>query len=194
MVKVRSILVALACLVLTTSIGQDTLSNSKTKNQRDWKINAALSFAPGFLTENTRTVQLHGYLGYLQDHIQIRGDMFYFLGSSGDRPRFDMNHQIYAGAFYHFFDKQFQPYVGFQPGIAIARSIEYGVLDTTTNKLDYKVAANPVGSAIGGFTYFGEKWFFLFVETRYIFGKHKSNSYPVFLDEFRLSFGLGFTF
>ena len=40
----------------------------------------------------------------------------------------------------------------------------------------------------------GEKWFYMFTEARYIFGKHTSNSYPVYLDEFRVSFGLGFTF
>lgn len=160
--------------------------------ERDWKINSAFSFAPGLLTEKTTTIQLHGYLGFLKNKIHIRGDAFYFLNSFGDRPRFDMNHQIYTGAFYHFTETQFQPYVGFQPGIAIARSSEYQTLNSSNGQLEAKIKANPVGSAAAGFTYYGEKIFFLFFETRYIFGKHKSDSYPVFLDELRFSFGLGF--
>lgn len=171
-----------------------SLQLNAQNNDRDWKITSAFSFAPGFLTENTKTIQLHGYLGYLQDRIEIRGDAFYFLGAFGDRPRFDLNHQIYTGAFYHFTDKQFQPYLGFQPGIAITRSSEYETLNATTGQLESKIATNPVGAAAGGFAYYGEKLFFLFFETRYIFGKHKTNAYPVYLDELRLSFGLGLTF
>ena len=171
------------------------LSINANAQERDWKITSAFSFAPGFLTENTQTIQLHGYLGFQQQKIHIRGDAFYFLSAFGDRPRFDMNHQIYTGAFYHFTETKFQPYVGFQPGIAIARSSEYETLvDPVTGSTEAKVATSPVGAAVGGFSYYGDKLFFLFVEGRYIFGKHKANTHPVFLDEMRFSFGLGFFF
>ena len=157
------------------------------------KVKAALSFSPGFQTENTRTVQLHGYLGIRpkQGRIEIRGDAFYFLNATGDRPRFTINHQLYTGAFYRFSDKGFQPYLGFQPGIAYAQSSEFGRLNEDTGEIEYKKTINPVGSVVGGLDFFSEKFFFIFVETRYIFGKHKSDTYPVFLDELRLSFGLG---
>jgi hypothetical protein len=182
---VKKSVIIIACLLAAISgISQD----------KDWKINSALSFAPGLLRENTQTIQIHGYLGFLKDRIHFRGDAYYFLGSFGDRPRFSMNHQLYFGAFYHFSVKAFQPYVGFQPGIALAQSSEYGAWNESTQSLEYKKAINPVGSPALGFSYYGEKLFFLFAETRYIFGKHKSNSYPVFLDEWRFSFGLGFVF
>lgn len=168
--------------------------NAIGQDEKDWKINTALSFAPGLLTEKTQSIQLHGYLGFLKDRIHVRGDAFYLLNQFGDRPRFDMNHQLYFGAFYHFSDKQFQPYVGFQPGIALTRSTEYGALNESTGQLEYRKAVNPLGSPAAGFSYYGEKLFFLFFETRYIFGKHKTNTYPVYLDELRFSFGLGFTF
>ena len=157
------------------------------------KIKSALSFSPGFLTENTKTIQLHGYLGLRpkQGRIELRGDGFYYLNAFGDRPRFTINHQLYAGAFYRFSDAQLQPYVGFQPGVAYAQSSEYGRLDEVTNTVTYKKSINPVGSVATGLDFFGEKLFFMFVETRYIFGKHKSDTYPVFLDEWRFSFGLG---
>ena len=164
------------------------------RTPKNWKIKTALSFAPGLLREKTYSLQLQGYLSFMQDKIEWRGEAFYFLSSFGDRPRFSMNHQLYMGAFYHFTEKSFQPYVGFQPGIALSQSSEYGSLDSTTQQLVYKKTLNPVGSIAGGFDFFGEKFFFLFVETRYIFGSHKSDTYPIFLDEWRFSFGLGFTF
>lgn len=168
-------------------------AQNEATSERDWQLKASASFAPGFLTENTKSLQLQGTLGYIKDKIELRGDVFYFLNSFGDRPRFSMNHQLYAGAFYRFSEKQFQPYVGFQPGIAMAQSSEFGALNFETQELEYKISYNPVGSIAAGFDFFGEKWFYLFTEARYIFGKHKSDSYPVYLDEFRLSFGLGFT-
>ncbi|TNE53317.1 MAG: hypothetical protein EP338_12340 [Bacteroidetes bacterium] len=174
---------------------QSMIGFTQTKDERDWMLDATLTFAPGLISENTRTIQLHGYLGFMRDKIRVRGDGFYYLSAFGDRPRFSMNHQLYAGALYHFSTSKFQPYLGFQPGIAIAQSSEYATLLNESNgETEYKIAANPVGSGIAGFAYYGEKLFYLFFEGRYIFGKHKSNTYPVFLDEFRLSFGLGFFF
>ena len=170
------------------------LSISSMAQDERGKITSALSFAPGFLTEKTYTIQVQGYVGYLKNKIEVRADGFYFLGSYGDRPRFSMNHQLFAGANYHFTETAFQPYVGFQPGIALSQSSEYGTLNATTGETEYVPSVNPLGSAVAGFSYYGEKLFFVFVEGRYIFGKHKSNTYPTFLDEARLSFGLGFFF
>lgn len=178
--------ISLLLLVVTLSMSANA--------QRDWKLKSAISFAPGLLTEKTKTLQLQGYLAFMQEKIELRGEVFYFLNSFGDRPRFSMNHQLFTGAFYHFTDDNFQPYVGFQPGIALSQSSEYGTLNATTQEIEYKKSLNPVGSVATGFDFFGEKFFFLFVETRYIFGKHKSDTYPIFLDEWRFSFGLGFTF
>lgn len=168
--------------------------NAFAQGERDWKIKSALSFAPGLLTEKTYSLQLQGYLAFMQDKIEWRGEGFYFLNQFGERPRFSMNHQIFTGAFYHFTETAFQPYIGFQPGVAISQSSEYATFNSETQALEYKITANPLGSVACGFDFFGEKLFFLFAETRYIFGKHKSDTYPVFLDEWRFSFGLGFYF
>lgn len=164
------------------------------QTDRNWKIKSALSFAPGLLTEKTYSLQLQGYLAFQQDKIEWRGEAFYFLNQFGDRPRFSMNHQLFTGAFYHFTESNFQPYIGFQPGIALSQSSEYGTLNAADQTIEYKKALNPIGSVGGGFDYYGDKLFFLFVETRYIFGKHKADTYPVYLDEWRFSFGLGLFF
>jgi hypothetical protein len=191
MVKMSEKIILLALMLVGFGLNASAQDEAPVKKS---KFKAALSFAPGLLRENTKTIQLHGYLGFRpkEGRIELRGDAFYFLNSFGDRPRFSMNHQLFVGAFYRFSDAQFQPYVGFQPGIAYSQSSEYGRLDVTTNTLTYKKSVNPVGSVAGGLDFFGEKVFFMFVETRYIFGKHKSDTYPIFLDELRFSFGLGF--
>lgn len=186
--KFLALAISIILTLLSFSMDSDSLKSSK-----DWKIKSAISFSPGFLTEQTKTIQLQGTIGFIQDKIELRGDGFYFLNSFGDRPRFTINHQLYAGVFYRFMENNFQPYVGFQPGIAMAQSSEFGALNSGTQELEYKISYNPVGSITSGFDLFGDKWFYLFTEARYIFGKHKSDTYPVFLDEFRVSFGLGFT-
>lgn len=149
----------LICFISIHSYSQD----------KNWKNKSALSFAPGFLTENTKSVQLQGTLGFIQNKIELRGDGFYFLNSFGDRPRFSMNHQLYAGAFYRFLENNFQPYVGFQPGIAYSQSSEYGTLNEDTQEIEYQATINPVGSLSTGFDLFSDKYFYFFTEARYIF-------------------------
>jgi hypothetical protein len=182
--SIRTIIIVVICLTTLPGRAQD---NERTTYK------AALSFSPGLITENTTTTQLHGFFGVRPKagKIELRGDGFYFLNSQGDRPRFSMNHQLYAGAFYRFSDKAFQPYLGIQPGIAYSQSSEFGV-PNDAGELTYKKTINPVGSFAGGLSFYGEKIFFVFAETRYIFGKHTSDTYPIFLDEWRFSFGLGF--
>ena len=193
---VKNNIMKLFITLVTLSITLQGIAQSENQESiKDWKFKSALSFAPGFLTEKTNTIQLQGTFGFIKNKIELRGDAFYFLNSFGERPRFSMNHQLYAGAFYRFLDtKSFQPYIGLQPGIAMSQSSEYGALNSETQKIEHQITYNPVGSVSAGFDYFGEKWFYLFSEVRYIFGKHKSNTYPVYLDEFRISFGLGITF
>lgn len=183
-------LVALFTLFLfgTNGISQDVEIIEKAK------VKVALSFSAGFLTENTQTTQLHGVIGFRpkMGKVELRGDGFYFLNSFGDRPRFSMNHQLFAGAFYRFSNKNFQPYIGLQPGVAYSQSNEIGTFNSETSKVEYQKTFNPVFSAVGGVELYASKLFYMFAETRYIMGKHKSNGFPVFLDELRFSFGLGF--
>jgi len=51
----------------------------KWMDSKDWKLNAAGGFAVGLLTEKTYSTQWHGYLGFLQQRVEMRGDIFYFL-------------------------------------------------------------------------------------------------------------------
>ncbi len=167
-----------------------------TQTDINSRIKTSASYAVGWQTEATKEYFVHGSFGFRpkETKIELRGDGFYFLNAKGNRPRFSVNHQLFAGAFYRFSNKNFQPYLGFQPGIAFSQSSEYGVQNSETGELEFETTINPVGSFAGGLELFGKEIFYAFVEARYIFGKHTSHSYPIYLDEFRLSFGLGFHF
>ena len=139
-------------------------------------------------------ISLHGNLEYyIADNVSIRGDSYYSLKMFKPmwqldfRPYLASNHQTLAGFSYHFPTKNhFDPYLGFQPGVAISQSItEGGIYSNQT--------ANPIISPLIGFNFYFENWFHLFAETRYVIGNHLSDLYePVSLNELKISFGLGF--
>lgn len=189
--KRHLIIVVVALLAGGTHAQEKEKGFQNFLESKDWKLTAAFSFAPGFQTENTQSINLQGYAGFLKDRIEVRGDLTYMVDQIGDRPRFSMNHQLYFGAFYHFSDKNLQPYLGFQPGAALSQSSEYGTYNSSTGEVEYKITVNPIATGAAGIAYYSEKFFYMYAESRYIFGKHKSNTYPVHLDELRFAFGLG---
>ncbi|MCB9174137.1 MAG: hypothetical protein H6589_05975 [Flavobacteriales bacterium] len=142
----------------------------------------------GQLTNHQQTnLYLTGNTEYFtNEHITARGDIYYYL-KSGDKQMLNQNHQLFAGASYHINStSKFVPYIGIQPGIAITQSNEVSI-DMKNN-----VTVTPLISSVTGFNYFASKWFHLFIDGRYVAGKHTSNHTPISLNEFRLSFGLGF--
>lgn len=160
---------------------------------RKGMLKATTTFSIGLQREATQNYYLSGLLEFqLDDRFSVRGDGFYFIGSSGDRVRFDRNHQVFAGLFSNFkLANQFYAYTGLQTGVAYSRGTEFPTLNqdgTLTNKPSY----NPIFSGVGGLVYYAPKWFHVFVETRYVMGKHQSDSYVIHLDEWRFTFGLGF--
>lgn len=159
--------------------------------EREFKIEGALGYAQGFITENTRTQQFQGFIGGSYKKFDVRLDGFYYIGATGNRPRFLKNDQLYIGLFYHFLEGNIKPYVGFQTGISYSQASEYGVYDNSTGKMTYEHKINPVQSFALGAKYKGEKPYFVFFETRYIVGRHTAEVYPVYLDELRFSLGIG---
>ena len=73
----------------------------------------------------------------------------------------------------------------------MARSSEYQTIDPETGEARAKIGFNPLASGVLGAKYYANRFFFCFLETRYIMGKHKADTYPVHLDEWRFAFGLG---
>jgi len=163
-----------------------------TKINAGSNLKLGVGYAPGFITENTLTSQLHANLGYEINGLSVRFDTYYFLDSKGDRPRFTFNHQFYLGSFYRFGSKKLHPSIGAQIGLAYAQSNENGVFNAVTGIIDYKPAINPVALVSLGIEYDFTKQLYTFFEGKYISGKHVSNSYPTYLDELRISIGIGF--
>ncbi len=181
--KIKILATLVFCSVL--AFGQDSDSTS-------WQFRVGAGYAPGFITENTQTSQAYLNLGFKQNSFEVRLETFYFLNTQGDRPRFNYNHQAFLGANYKFLKGDFNPFIGGQVGLAYAESSEYGIIDQNTGNINFEPAINPLASISAGFEYAATDRLFFSLEGKQIFGRHVANSYPTYLDEFRVSIGVGF--
>lgn len=172
------------CIFATffASVGQSTNA---------WQLKLGTNYSHGFITENTQTMQLHGNVGFEKENFELRLDGFYFLGQQGDRVRFSANNQVFFGGFYYFLKNNFRPYLGAQIGLAHAESTEFGIINSD-DVLVLESAVSPISSVGLGIDYKLNQRLDLNLECRQIFGKHIANSYPTYLDEFRISIGIGF--
>jgi hypothetical protein len=156
------------------------------------RVQGTISFGKlSSVKENT--LFIHGTAEYYTNNsITVRGDIFYYL-KPNNTSILELNHQLFAGTSYHFpIKSNFDPYIGFQPGIALTQYSSFIALDNSFLNLQPSKSITPLLSGVVGFNYYASKWFHLFVDGRYIYGKHLSNLPPVNIDEFRISFGLGF--
>lgn len=154
----------------------------------------------GIITYPSFTISLHGNLEYyIADNISIRGDGYYYLQEKHTLQGnpFQFNHSIFSGASYHFKTKNhFDPYLAFEPGISITSGFKgcwYDPFQTPYSCLEGETTLNPLLSSALGFNLYFQKWFHVFGQARYIYGKYLSNApNPLSLSELRFSFGLGF--
>jgi len=157
--------------------------------------------AGSMLHYNINNVNVNGNLEYYLDNtISFRGDINSLLGSTGltaDSIGLKNDQSILLGAVYHFHTKNhFDPYFIIQPGFAYTSSYK----ETVTNdsyknviKIYYKGVISPLATAGLGFNYYFQRYFHLFLETRYVYGNHLSEApKPMSLQELRITFGLGF--
>jgi hypothetical protein len=155
-------------------------------------LRAQGTIAVGFMHSDFKNIYFHGDIGYhVSDDIELRGDGYFSMGSIGDSTKFNMNHSIFSGGFYHFkTDGKLDPYVGLQPGIGISEYL-YSSTDVNGEQIISEKAFSPLIGTVVGINYYGPKIFHLFMNVRFVHGKHISNLGSYFLDEFRISFGLG---
>lgn len=183
---VKNFIVLSYILIPSILFSQDDLPVANNKGLL--RTMGIMSF--GSMTKYEQTnIYLTGNLEYFTNsHISARGDIYYYL-KSGNKQMLNQNHQLFAGSSYHFTkNSTFVPYIGIQPGIAITQS------NAVTVNQQNEIAISPLISGVAGFNYFASKWFHLFIDSRYVAGKHLSNTIPLSLNEFRISFGLGFNF
>jgi hypothetical protein len=152
-------------------------------------VRTTLTFATGFMPKQKfNNLYLTGNIEYYSDSkISFRGDDMYFFNSMNQDKTLKQNHSLYGGAAYHFPNKNFDPFVGLQTGLAIS---QLGSLYQDSPKTE--IAYNPLISRIVVFNFYAQKWFHLFVNARYNFGKHLASDAIMPLNELSFSFGLGF--
>jgi hypothetical protein len=165
-------------------------------------VRADASIVAGYLfKENINNVHVDGNAEYYVDNkVSIRGSATYMLGSSGltkDSIGLKDFHTIMLGGAYHFHTNgHFDPYFIFQPGLAYTSSYKakyIGNPDDRTKVATYGGALTPLATAGLGFNYYFQRFAHLFLETRYVYGRHLSEApSPVSLQELRVTFGLGF--
>lgn len=136
---------------------------------------------------------LHGDLEYyVENRISIRADSYVLLGSQQKPELFDQKYMSFFGAIFHFPFKRLDPFIGFQPGIAVS-SVNYDLPEggSATSDLTF----SPLISPIAGVNLYVGKVIHFFAVVRYVYGRHMSNAPEIIsLSEITGSFGLGWNF
>lgn len=176
-----------------------------TQYIRKHLLRADASIVAGYLfKEGMNNVHVNGSAEYYLDNkISIRGSASYLLGCTGitkDSMGLKDFHSIYLGMAYHFPTKgHFDPYLILQPGLAYTSSykahnwVPVQLQDEQISRTYYPAVVSPLATAGLGFNYYFQRFAHLFVETRYVYGRHLSQApSPISLQELRITFGLGF--
>lgn len=131
---------------------------------------------------------------YVEKNVSIKGSINYYLGSFGGNNTLKMNHSGFLGSNFHFkTNGHFDPYVGVFPGFSIGQLNEKVVaLSGLEPQSSNPVVVSPLISFAGGFNYYANRFFNLFINAQYVIGTHLSDVDPVSLNELKVSFGLGY--
>lgn len=177
---------------IVTVLMSSHMSLAQADFQKDGLLHGSGAISLGLMRDGVQNVYVSGYLEYFpEERVSLRGDGYYFVDGISEFKPLDMNHQVYAGALFHLPSEKIDPYIGFQPGIAISRRTD-SIVDISGDLIPSTQSFNPLTSAVVGFNYWGGKHFSLFAEVRFTRGIHLANSWPKYLDELKFSFGLAF--
>ncbi len=187
----------LLMLVSTLAFGQKKNRPELTGEDilRKGLVRAQMTISPGWtIADGNTNLYLQGDMEYfLQDKISLKGDISYFLDTQGD-GYLKHNHSLFFGAQYHFPYKRFDPYIGFHPGVSLIQA-KNPTIGTDENPVEYSVSnlkASPAISVATGFNYYVWRYIHFMANVKYVHAKHPTvwgTNYA--LDEFRISFGLG---
>ncbi len=153
-------------------------------------IKAMATLSPSkILSKNLSPFYLHGSLEYYIDNkVSIIGEGFYYLGDLSSQPFINFNHNIFFGANYHFIKNNNDLYIGVQPGVSFT---QIKPNDTQNKQYSNRISVNPLISISIGYNFFVSKYFYFFVQNKYVHGENILVS-PFNMSDVRLSAGLGF--
>lgn len=178
------------CLTSILLFAGNILLSQEKQTIRPGLIRSQATLSPSYQFANKKShFFLHGnFEAYLNKHVSVCGDGYYYLNSLSDNSSFSFNHSTFAGLLGHITKNNNDFYIGIQPGISFTKLNEsyYGDLLVKTS-----VGINPLFSSVIGYNYFVNNFFHFFVQSRIVLGSHNYDI-STSLNEVRLSAGLGF--
>ncbi len=158
-------------------------------------VRAQATLSPGWtIVDGNTNLYLQGDMEYfLENRVSLKGDISYFLDTQGN-GYLKHNHSLFFGAQYHFPIKRFDPYIGFHPGISLiqAKNPSIGTTELPVAYSESVLKAAPAISVATGFNYYVWRYIHFMVNVKYVHAKHPTEWATTYaLDEFRVSFGLG---
>lgn len=191
MAGVKIFLRLFAILIFSTVFSENLEAQDIVESRRGY-ISAQGNLAPGYMFQSKEM------MAYVGGDVEIfPADKFGVMGSSiisfstkhQDEMGILQNHGIFFGGNYHFRKLgQFDPYVGFAPGIGLVQ-----VAYAEDGEL-FKTSANavPLASALIGFNFYIGSVFHFFLRMQAVSGEVFSTlPSPMRLDELKIMGGLG---
>ena len=153
-------------------------------------LRGSAAISPGFMVkEQASNFYLSGKLEYFIDpRISLRGESFWFRGSSDEPALLGQNSQLAFGPFYHFAKGRSDLAFGFEPGVSFVQPARPIAL---INEEPLRVVPNV--SLCVGYTFTVWEYFHFFLDARYVHASYPGAiGGPIPLDEVIIGGGLGF--
>lgn len=151
-------------------------------------LKASATIAPGKLLNRTvNTIYLSGFLEYhIEKNLSLRGDTYWYIDGTAEKAT-DITlrnaSRTYFGVFYHKNVKNWDNYLGFQPGLSFLR---FGAISN-------KTSVCPSFALTAGTSFYVWKYFHFFANLSYVNSiAHGINGGSMRADELIFSAGLGF--
>lgn len=194
--------VGMTAIMVLILISSQTFGQKKNRAEltgediiRKGLVRAQGTISPGWTIANgTTNLYLQGDLEYyLENRVSLKGDISYFIGSVGSKEM-KQNHSLFFGAQYHFPYKRFDPYVGLHPGASLIqmRNMEMPNAELAETITESQMKIAPAVSVSTGFNYYVWRYIHFMANVKYVHATHTTEwGATTALDEFRISFGLG---
>jgi len=183
-----------ACTGLPTRFFRGLKAQTSTEAfPRMGLVRAQATFTPSyFLKDNIQPIYLHGELSFfMSEHASINSDSYWLIGYQNDRRDFRHHHSLFTGGAYHLPTGKFDPYISFQPGIAVTELETYVLQENQIVPDGRQLKVSPLLSCGAGFNFYVGRFLHFFLNLRYVNGKYLHATDPLPLHELRISAGLG---
>ena len=151
------------------------------------------NLAPGYLfSQKDVTAYVNGDVDYfVDDRTSVFGSLWASFNMGNNPKGLYANHALFFGINYHFLrPMRIDPYIGFTPGIGLARA---GYVDSLGGLHKTPFTPVPLIGVSAGFNYYVGSIFHFFVKAQFTAGQIFSNL-PVEkrVDELKITAGLGY--